>query len=268
MIRNLSYARSPLALLLCLAPVAPKASAEIVEYSSGHADIGVAYEDGELHPHWHFGSNAVLDGNVSGSDMEFEPGEAYVRVPDTARIDYASAPNGLEFTGLTPGEEGSIWFLPENPTPGLPRPGLAAEEGFNSPDWEGDITWALTSASRPDGGQVSLWKPDALGGPPNVFFASADGLDSNDEFSFGIGTHDHFAWGFTEEGVYDLTLSVSGTHLTDGFRTSSGTFKFVVGPSAVPEAGTATLLALGSLGLVVGGLHQRRRRGTSPRPTA
>lgn len=35
--------------------------------------IGVAYENGGLELHWHFGSDAVLDG-VSGNDVEIEPG--------------------------------------------------------------------------------------------------------------------------------------------------------------------------------------------------
>lgn len=254
---------TPLAILLWLAPVLPNASADIVEYSAGHADIGVEYEagSGELEPHWHFGTSAVLNED-SGNDIEYEPGGAYARVPDASKL---SRPSGAQwdFTGAGAGDD--IWLLSQNNIAGQPFLGFAAEEVGAASDWTGDISWALDSVSGPSGAHFSVWQSSFSTTP---LMSTADPA-SNPGFTTSIGGHGHFNLGFTEEGVYDVTWTASGTHNTDGFVSGTGTFKFVVGSAtAVPEAGTASLLALGSLGLLVGGFHQRRRRGTSPQTTA
>jgi surface-anchored protein len=62
--------------------------------------------------------------------------------------------------------------------------------------------------------------------------------------------HAHFGWGFTEEGTYDLTFEISGTHGVDGFKSATATYSF----SVIPEPSSALLGAIGALGLL------RRRR--------
>ena len=59
--------------------------AALVEYSAGHADIGVALENGDLELHYHFGGNAVLDGVMLGTGAEFAPQDIYVRVSDSLK---------------------------------------------------------------------------------------------------------------------------------------------------------------------------------------
>jgi surface-anchored protein len=73
-----------------------------------------------------------------------------------------------------------------------------------------------------------------------------------------VGGHDHFNWGFTKPGVYELELTFSGTHITDGLLSASGRFTFLVGDTTVvPEPG-AWLLVLS--GLAPFGLGWLRRR--------
>ncbi len=38
------------------------ANADLIEYTAGHGDIGLAVEAGQLHLHYHFAPGAVLDG--------------------------------------------------------------------------------------------------------------------------------------------------------------------------------------------------------------
>ena len=231
------------------------------EYTAGHADIAVVYEGGELGLQWSFGVNAILDGKTLTEPLTLGSREAYARAADESIISWESLPDRFEFTGLTPGQPGSLWVLPQGTQPpGLPHLGLNWLQYTEPSDWDGGFEWALTAAKMPAGGEFSLWQTGVQG--DTVLASTADGIDHGDRFV--TGSHDHANWGFTKEGVYDIEFEVSGTHGTDGFRTGSASFLFAVGSAtAIPEAGTVTLLALGSLGLIVGGWHQRRRRSVT-----
>ena len=252
---------------LCLSR---QATADVVvptqprEYSAGHADLGVVYEGGNLGIRWFFGQDAVLDGKETQANLELDSREAFVRVgPDEfVRQEQTLGPT-WSFTGLTPDVPGYLSVLPANIPKGqegaVPHLGFSTG-GLFAADWKnGQIEWAMTAAKMPPGGEFSMWVTSS-----DVRFATSDGINDGDRFSFSVGGHDHFNLGFTETGVYDITLTVSGEHADDGLQTGSASFLFVVGDAtAVPEAGTVTLLALGSLGLIVGGWHQRRRRSVT-----
>ncbi len=64
------------------------------------------------------------------------------------------------------------------------------------------------------------------------------------------GGHDHFNYGFSEQGLWSVELTVSATHTTEGLLTDTETFTFQV----IPEPSTALLGLFGALGLL------RRRR--------
>ena len=64
------------------------------------------------------------------------------------------------------------------------------------------------------------------------------------------GAHDHFNYGFSEPGMWEVELSVSAMLNGTDLLTDTETFSFQV----VPEPSTALLGALGALGLL------RRRR--------
>ena len=252
--------------MLTVAMACSDGSADVVlpvqpaEYSSGHADIGLAYDGQNLTVNWNFGQFAILDGAQAGGGSDgrrVAPSDAYARVPDSTKRD--SKPNGFDFTGWNLNDPPAIWELPFSNQLGVPFLGLATE--LNPNDWEGPSTWTLVEASMPDDGQFSLWNPAEL---PDFRFSTLAGFNVENSFDLGFGGHEHVVWGFSQAGVYDITLQVDATHREHGAKTAVGTFKFVVGDAtAVPEAGTVTLLALGSLGLIVGGWHQRRRRSVA-----
>ncbi len=231
---------------LCLAPTA---SAAITEYSSGHGDIGLAFHDGELELHYHFGDGAILNGSPLAGEIEFEPGEAYVRVSnDALRSATAPAPQ----LGLATGDP--VWLLPQNEVSGLPFLGIASEElaglGFSS------ATLSLTSFSGPALGQFALWQPDGFGGT-DVLWQTNNGFDGTDLLNMNIGGHAHFFYGFTQQGVYDLELTAVANLTGGGSLTDVGTFRFVVGSAtAVPEPGSMVALGVITVGAVV----VRRRR--------
>lgn len=232
---------------ICLLP--HTASAAITEYSAGHGDIGLAFHDGELELHYHFGDGAVLNGSPLVGEIEFEPGEAYVRVGDNARS-IATSPQ--PFLGLATGQP--AWVLPQNSIAGRPFLGIATEE-LSGSDFTG-ATLSLTNFSGPALGQFALWQPGGFGGA-NVFWQTNNGLDGTDLLNMTIGDHDHFFYGFTQEGVYDLELTAVADLVGGGSLTDIGTFRFVVGSAtAVPEPGS--LLALGVV--AVGGVVIQRRR--------
>jgi surface-anchored protein len=66
------------------------------------------------------------------------------------------------------------------------------------------------------------------------------------------GGHDHFNLGFSEEGIWEVELSVSGLLNGTDLLTDTETFTFQVG--SVPEPSAALLGLLGTLSLL------RRRR--------
>ena len=217
-------------------------------FTSGHGDIGVAYEGGELELHWHVASDAIVDGMAAGGGadgMEFEAPDLRVQVNGITMARPAGA--AWDPVGNAAGE--AIWFLPQTETvadaQGKPYLGLAAEEGITAGDWTG-FTWEITSLSGP--GQFSLWQDGVT--TPNFFASSVDGLP--DAFAGPLGGEDHFNFGFTALGTYDVGFRVSGTHDTDGFKSHSATFRF----EAVPEPSSLAVLAT----LGIAGTFVRRRR--------
>ena len=208
--------------------------AATVEYASGHADIGLAYENSQLELHYHFGDGAVLDGSPLIGDLEYGPSEAYVRVGNNARVNTI---DDVSFLGTSAGDP--VWLLPQSNTAGLPFLGIAAEELDST--FSG-ATLSLSSFSGP--GEFALWQSGGIGGS-NILWQTNDGISSMDTLNLGIGGHDHFNYGFTAEGVYDLGIMAVGNFAAGGSTTDFGNFRFVVGnATAVPEPGSFAMLSI------------------------
>jgi surface-anchored protein len=219
--------------LLCL-----PASAAL--YTSGHGDFGVAYEAGDFHFHFH-ADGATVDGSVTG-DVEYD-------IPDVTVIASTSSSLVLpiDFPALGANTGQTIWVLPEVQDPDLPFLGLATEE-LELSEW-GNITFTLGNVTSPSGnGEFALWQSGSFG---EVLLRMSTADPGNDSLILPPGSHAHYNWGFTEAGTWQIEMTVSGTHVTDGFQSSTETLTFHV----VPEPASALLGGLGMLGLLL-----RRRR--------
>ncbi len=223
--------------LACCRP----ASAAMVEYTTGHSDIGLAYDSLEgLFLHYHFGvGSAILDGlPATAANEELAPSEAYVRVADSTMI---TVPSSVPFLGVNANDP--VWLLSQSNTSGQPFVGLAAEE-LQPTDFT-SAGFRLTDFVGPAGGNFALFGQSGF--TTNVFMRSNDGVNPVfDLFNVSIGGHDHASWGFTKEGVYDLTIQGFASGPAGSF-TDTGTFRFVVGSlTAVPEPSSLVLVLLGA----------------------
>lgn len=247
-------------LSLLLVGVLNLAAQAQIQYSEGHGDIGIGYEGpGELELHWHFENDeddTVLDGvtQIGGvvGELEFEPSEVYVRVPDISFVE-RPADSALDVVA-NPGE--FLYILPqlEAEADGKPFLGIGTEE-LDMNDWDGPLTLSIGSVDGP--GEFSMWQTDTFGDAV-LLVAEADGLP--DMFSSTPGGHEHYNWAFTEPGVYDVEITASGVHLQDGVATDTATYRFVVGDNTpVPEPGALALVGLGVGGMALLRLRSSKR---------
>jgi surface-anchored protein len=168
---------------------------------------------------------AIIDGVRVEDDTEFEPDELIVVGKKSSTITVDST---------------TYFWLPETETQaaaqGVPFVGIGLEELAVS-DWVGGtVTISLASFSGP--GELLLWQDDGFGGE-NIFLDTANNITS---FTLTAGSHTHYNWGFTNEGVFDLEFGISGTHVDDGAQSGSATYTM-----AIPEPSGALLAMAGLL---------------------
>lgn len=252
-----------LGLMMWIAPAAPAAT---LYYVGGHADLGVGYSgtgnDFEMHMHFvnssriavddPFGtSKSILawqaeDGIVIDREQEADAVVTYVGTP----TDAASATVG-SYLGISAGAP--YWFLPADSSVAAAqsKPWL----GFGSEELEAyfldfsNLTWTLDGVSGP--GEFAAWKDSGL------LWSSSAGAGS---FQAPIG-HDHAYFGFSEAGLYQVTITVSAQHRLYGTVQGTGTYAFQVGaptPAAVPEPSSLALLGIGGIA-AVGAVIRRRK---------
>lgn len=237
--------------LILLLPLATTTAFSAI-YTGGHGDLGVALENGtDLHFHIHLHGGAVVDGSPLAADEEYDAGDLTIQVPGSTEVVVGGS---IPAAGVNSGD--SLWILPQsNPgTNTIPFLGIATEE-LNPLDWLGDITFKLDSVVSPSGsGTFALWQPDGLGGL-EFYFSSADQAltVSANNLYLSTGVHDHFNFGFSEVGIWQVQMTVSGNHSTLGPLSDTQTFGFAV----VPEPSSAAFL-LGSSALILAAVKRRR----------
>lgn len=211
-----------------------------VQLPADHVDLGIGYSAGALELHWH----------DEESDTEYAPGEAYAFIPLASNV---TRPAGAQwdFTGVIEG--GTIYVAPEGQTAGVLFLGLGSEEIVSGTFVANTVTFSLDSVSGPVGGVFALWQTD-FSGDPLVALSSTPGGQAS--FNVITGGHQHYNWGFTAPGVYELTFTVSGTLVGEPAPiTDTATYSFAVG-TPIPEPASAAALA----GVAILGLAATRRR--------
>lgn len=176
---------------------------------SGHADIGIGFEDGNFDLHVH----------DEESDVEYAAADATIFVGARSKV---QVPAGLGFTGASAGE--TLWVLSgSSEIPGQVFLGLATEELVANVFTGDSIAITVDSFSGP--GDFSIWN-NSLGGPSEII-ATSNGF-ANDSLNLPVGSHAHFNYGFTNPGEYLVTLRATGTLVAGGTTSAASTFKFVV----------------------------------------
>jgi surface-anchored protein len=244
------------------AGAAAPASANSVPLVSGHVDVAVGLDGGAFRLHFHDDDDNEYDPRPPGDTT---PGSAHLVVPSRAWFRYTgntSLPNlqpaGAQWAFLGAGAGNPVAILPQAFHPEVLFLGFGAEDlPFGDAWFPGGvarpINFTVTNVSRPAGGEFSVWQTDSFGNPV-VRVATSDGLTSGDVVTILAGGHEHFNWGFTQPGRYDVTMTVSAT---DGFGNNfsdTQVLTFLVAPIPEPATWAPAGLALG------GGLLLLRRR--------
>jgi surface-anchored protein len=126
-----------------------------------------------------------------------------------------------------------LWILPMTQDPSLLWPGWSSETippgtfEDNSLNWDLESTHG-TGEADPAPGELAVWTTGSFGTPETILFNTPEGLPQSEMMSTGV--HEHFNWGFGEEGLYRFCFEVSGT-LTGGDEVTSGPveYRFFVG---------------------------------------
>lgn len=221
---------------------AAPAMAAAVAYTSGHADIAIRYDSGAFESFLKFDS-AVLDG-VEGASGEYRPDQVEIIVPLDTRMILATE---VPFLGALAGAP--VWMLPAGDTPGMPYLGWSTEQ-LDPTDWPGNLTFSLvTAASGGGAGNFAAWQFDPFGSVSTLAMSSAQPASATG-LKMAADIHDHYNLAFTEPGLWQVELRITGTHATDGAVAAVERFNFRV----VPEPSSLLLGLLGFLGAL------RRRR--------
>lgn len=222
-------------------------------WTSGHGDLGIAYEAGAWVLHVH--AEGAVIGGVEYEGVEFEADEVHILVPEFMT---ASRPKGAQWDPVGVATGAPFWFLSQTEVVGAPYVGIGTEEIALGDFLNDVVTLTLTAVVSPSGdGHFSIYQTD-LFGQPTFFASSLDGLDATDTMTLIANDHFHANLAFSEPGLWAITFEASGEHLDDGFVSGAGTYYFQV----MPEPATAGLLMLAGLPAM------RRRRVDASRRSA
>ncbi len=207
-------------------------------YTAGHADMGLAEENGlALHLHVHAG--AQVGGITLPGDGEYEPNEVKIIVPNSTKFT-RQAGSMWDKIGNASGND--TWALPQSEQTGVPFLGIGAEEASLGIYDNNEITLTLTSMSGPSGGHFSMWQTDQFG-VPTFFMSTSDAGADLITIDLDIADHTHVNWGFTAIGTYEIEFTASADLVAGGSQSSTETFTFEV----VPEPATLGLVLLGTM---------------------
>jgi surface-anchored protein len=218
-------------LVLGLAPVALAQT----NVTSGHWDISAHAHEGllELSLHNH---DAALEEPLQGSTISYNFGT-------NVKTEVIIGANNL----------GMLWVSPANEVEadekGMPFIGFSAEELFAP--FTGTVTFTMTGFSYTGSGTGNFYMFEDA----DMFFDSTAGPGSYGSFSVLVGQHSHGEFGFSEAGLYEITLVATGNN-GEPVSGDPATFTFDV----VPEPSTYALLGLGAGALAILRWRKRNRQ--------
>ncbi len=213
-----------------------------VEYTAGHADIGLGEHDAlELHLHAH--SGATINGLALSHDAEYEPDEIIIVVPNSTVF---ARPAGAEWDFLGNAAGDDTWRLPQSRTDAetfaSPFVGIGAEEVDTGIFLNDQLDLTLIAVDGP--GYFSVYKVSF--GLPVVFMADSDGILADDRVTVPAGAHSHYNLAFSQPGNYWITFEASALSAEGDRLTHQAVFQFHV----VPEPTTLVLLLAGGWSLI------------------
>ena len=233
-----------LAAALCLSAAS---MAEAGVYSLGHGDLRIRFQGGQLLQSIHLDAESIMDDQEAGNaphGVDYVPEDTTIIVPEPT----LPRPVGAEWDFIATAAGNPVWFIPEVQEFDRPWLGISTET-LDRDDWT-DFRIGLLGVSAPVGGHFSL--TDSSGAFfAQVYFATADGINAADAYYPILQSHAHFSWLFTQPGIYEITLQVTGNHVAAGAVSSTGTYQFNV----IPEPGSLVSL----LALLIGVYLQRKR---------
>ena len=214
----------------------------------------MGFEGGSLHLHLHAEGPLALFGGGTAPAGEYEPSDLQIGVPGPA----ISRPTGGQWDFLGP-EGSSLWVLSQSSMADRPFLGIGTEELLVEDGWDTPLTWTFNSITTVSGeaSEFALWQNDGFGNPA-VRASSAVPTASGNSWTQLAFSHDHFNYGFTGQGVYDVNFTIFGTNsiLNESFS-DTASFRFVTGNAiAVPEPSGIALLGI----FAAGSVYHRRRR--------
>jgi surface-anchored protein len=245
----LSFQKFLLATTIFLSvPLAARAQSLLSE-GTGRLSLAYSAVHSEFLTSWDVESGAIVDGSPLGSSTNFALNELSPFVSLTV-----NSPNGLSnVIGVSDGTP--IYSAGISPfSPAL----LFSTASLNPVDWLGDITLTLTSWDVPGGGNFALYTTNlANTSAVDSIFSTFNSTSTFSSNSFGLTPGDSVGarWGFSSPGIYTLNFEFTGTHVLDGFISSSETVLVNV---AIPEpSNSAVLLGIAALYMTLG--RPRRR---------
>ena len=208
--------------------------------NSGHWDIA-AHEHGgsiELSLHNH---DLAIEEPLQGSTITYNFGT-------NAKTNVTVGASNL----------GELWVSPpsevEADDMNMPYIGFSAEELSATNGWSGLVTFTMTNfrfatnsfTVGTNTGNFYMFEGE------DIFFNSTT-TNNFGSFEVAVGQHAHGEFGFSDAGLYEITLVASGTNNATAVSGEAATFAFDV----VPEPSTYALLGLGAGALAL--LQWRKR---------
>ena len=222
-------------LVLGFAPVAIAQT----NISSGHWDIAA-------HEHLHAGETEL--------ELELHNHDLGGGAPlEGSTITYNFGTNAKSNVTIGANDLGDLWVSPASEVDadaaGMPFIGFSAEE-LLAP-FTGPVTFTMTGFVYTGSGAGNFYMFEGT----DLFFDSTAGPGSYGSFSVGAGTHGHGEFGFSDAGLYEITLVASGNN-GEPVNGAPATFTFDV----VPEPSTYALLGLGAGALALMRWRKRNRQ--------